>query len=110
MADQQITILQGQIVNLANHMDKGFNELKQILNGVEQRLRSVEITESGSHPVINDRIDNAWKQIEIHDKKLECLEGMVEKLINTNNILKWILGIITTIGVGTFIKLITSGF
>lgn len=109
MSDGQIIVLQGQINNLGDRMEKGFAELKTIMTGVEQRLRNVETSEAGSHPIINDRIDNAWIEIKKHADDIKRLDDMVDGLAQTNNILKWLLGVITAIGTATMIKLLFGG-
>ena len=116
MTDSEIMALQAQIRSLEDRMEKGFTKLEGIMTGVESRVRTVENKEAACSPIMNSRVEAAWREInkqavtlKIHEEKFNSFEDTLDKLVQTNNILKWLLGVITTIGTATLIKLLFGG-
>lgn len=109
MTDSEIMALQAQINSLSERMEKGFNRLEAIMTGVETRVRTVENKEASCSPIMGSRVDAAWREIDKHTAQIQTLEDMLHKLVQTNNILKWLLGVITAIGTATLIKLLFGG-
>lgn len=109
MTDSEIMALQAQINSLSDRMEKGFNKLEMIMTGVESRVRSVENKEAACSSITTSRVDAAWREIDKHSAQLKGFEDILDKLIQTNNILKWFLGVITAIGTATLIKLLFTG-
>lgn len=58
------TALQAQITDLGVRMEKGFAKLEDIMTGVESRVRGLEQREAGCSPMVNARLDAAWKAID----------------------------------------------
>lgn len=106
MTDSEIMALQAQINSLSERMEKGFNKLEAIMTGVESRVRSVENKEAACSPIMTSRVDAAWREIDKHTGQLKALEDLLDKLVATNNILKWLLGVITALGTTALIKLL----
>jgi len=69
-------------------------EIKQMLRGIEERVRVLETHEAGSHPLMESRIDVALRKIEEHDRRIKTLEDMVVKLDDNNRLLSWLGGIL----------------
>ena len=94
-AAKEITAVdfQRQIDALGECMDKGFDELKNMLRGYEGRLRIVEGYEAGCQPLITKRILDVEKDVQDHTDDIEALKLTVTGLIHTNKILTWIGGI-----------------
>lgn len=109
MTDSEIMALQAQIKSLEDRMEKGFNKLEGIMTGVESRVRTVENKEAACSPIMNSRVEAAWREIDKHTTQIKTLENMLESLVQTNRILKWLLGVITAIGTATLIKLLFGG-
>lgn len=99
-----------QALNLAlsERMDRGFTELKTMLQGFDERLRGLETREAGCQPIVQARIDAAWKRLDQHDKELQTLltlhqtltQGQVNltnQVRNLQGVLRWILGVFTGI-------------
>jgi hypothetical protein len=56
--------LQPQIDQLGVDMRAGFDELKNMITGIGERMRRLELNEAGCQPIINQRLDAAWKEID----------------------------------------------
>jgi len=115
MTDIEIRNLQQQIVSLGERMEKGFDELKRLFSGMDERVRTVENREASCQPALSGRIDAAWRSIEDnksklgeHDRKIDAIEKAMGVLVHTNNILKWLLGISTAGLTALLIKLIVG--
>jgi heterodisulfide reductase subunit A-like polyferredoxin len=90
----QTTALQAQITALGERMEQGFTELKQIMTGVEGRVRSLETREAGCQPVITAKVDAVAKKVEEHEADLKVLKETVAELKHANRIMTWIGGIL----------------
>lgn len=100
--------LQRQLNDIGERMEKGFDRLEKLMTGVEVRVREVEKREASCSPMLQGRLDAAWREIDEHKVKIEKLEKAVEALVQTNSILKWLLGVSTTVLVALLIKLIVG--
>lgn len=78
-------------------MDAGFAELRVQLDKVAQsinvRLGDLERREAGCQPLLQSRIDAAWRKIDDHEKKIEELTAIVVELRQANRILTWLGGV-----------------
>lgn len=89
--------LQRQITEFATRMEqvaRDVVEIKQLLRGIEERVRILENHEAGSRPLMESRIDAAWRKIEEHENRMKALEDMVAKLDHSNRLLSWLGGIL----------------
>lgn len=86
--------LQDQINKLGERMDRGFSELKEIMTGVEGRVRGLENREAGCQPMVNSRLDAVWKRVDEHDADLKTMKETIAALKHTNTILSWLGGIL----------------
>lgn len=85
--------LQRQITEFSTRMEqvaRDIVEIKQVLREIEERVRALENHEAGSHPLMDSRIDAAWRKIEEHEKRVSLLELTVQKISTTNRILSGI--------------------
>jgi hypothetical protein len=108
--------LQRQIDQIGKGMEKGFDELKEILSGFDKRVRDVEIKEANCNPVLTSKVDAAWRKLGEHDSKLTVLDASIgelkksiSELTHTNKILKWILGILTGLLTVYLAKILVGG-
>jgi hypothetical protein len=85
--------LQQQIVALGDRMEQGFSELKTIMTGVEGRVRGLEQREAGCQPIVQARMDAAWKRIDEHESEIKRLSDAILELRQTNKILTWLGGL-----------------
>jgi len=77
------SVLQSQIDNIGSRMDKGFDELKSMLGGYDSRLRNLEQSEAGSRPVLESRIDAAWRRLDEHGTAIQDVaKGAKDELKN----------------------------
>ena len=91
------TNLQSQITELSarvNQIACGIDDIKNMLKQVEERVRKLENNEAGAHPLMESRIDAAWRKIDEHDKRLDTLAQMVSKLDQSNRLMAWLGGIL----------------
>lgn len=91
------TNLQSQITELSarvNQIASGIDDIKAMLRQMEERVRRLENNEAGAHPLMESRIDAAWRKIDEHDKRLDTLTQMVSKLDQSNRLMAWLGGIL----------------
>ena len=116
MPDTTLRGLQEQINTLGTRMDKGFDELKSIVSGFDGRVRDVELKEANHNPILTSKVDAAWRKLDEHDGVLKDLDRQIEdvkktisELMQTNKILKWILGVLTALLTAYMINLLVGG-
>lgn len=112
---QNMTVLQKQIDGLGERMERGFDEIKTIMRGFDDRVRGVETQQAGCGPMLNSRMDAAWRQIDQHEMDLKTLKDVlqnqataIQELTQTNKILRWILGVATSVLIAILIKLMAG--
>ncbi len=89
--------LQRQISDLTARLDqvaRDVSEIKQMLRAVEERVRALENHEAGAHPLMESRIDAAWRKLEEHDKRIDSLYQVVSRLDHSNRLMAWLGGIL----------------
>lgn len=89
--------LQRQITEFSARLDqvaRDVAEIKQMLHAVEERVRALENHEAGSHPLMESRIDAAWRKIEEHDRRIKVMEDIVTRLDHSNRLMAWLGGIL----------------
>lgn len=89
--------LQRQISAMSSRLDQVVSdlcEIKAMLKDIEARVRKLENNEAGAHPLMESRIDAAWRKIDEHDKRLESLAQMVTRLEQSNRVMTWLGGIL----------------
>lgn len=69
-------------------------EIKTMLKNIEERVRALENAEAGAHPLMESRIDAAWRKLEEHDKQIDLLSSSLLKLEQSNRLLSWLGGIL----------------
>lgn len=82
-----------QTKTLEETVTNGFAELKALLQGQEQRIRGIEQREAGCHPVLESRIDAAWRKLDQHEVDIKSITETLQTLRQTNRILSWIGGL-----------------
>ena len=89
--------LQRQISELTARFDqvaRDISEIKQMLRAIEERVRALENHEAGAHPLMENRIDAAWRKLEENDKKIDHLTQIVSRLDHSNRLMAWLGGIL----------------
>lgn len=89
--------LQRQMSALSSRLDQVANDLTEIkcmLKDIEARVRRLETHEAGAHPLMDSKIDAAWRKIEEHDKRLDNLAQMATRLDQSNRTMTWLGGIL----------------
>ena len=103
---------QAQIDVLGERMDKGFNELKEMLLRYEERLRGLETREAGCAPLLNSRLEAAWRKLDSHEVELdnlrEALSEMAKMAGKLESVAKWMLGIFTALISSLLIAFLTG--
>lgn len=101
MSGTETTVnMQSQINLLSETMQRGFQELKELLQSIEQRVRTIETSEARCQPMVFSKIDAAWRKIDEHEvklngheRKLAEINDLLQSLRQTNKILTW-LGVV----------------
>lgn len=96
--------LQAQINQLGERMDRGFSELKEIMTGVEGRVRGLETREAGCQPMVTSKIDAVAKRVDEHEAELKTLKENVAELKHSNRIMSWIGGLLSSTLIVWFIS------
>lgn len=97
--DERVTnlSLQRQISEFSGRLDqvaRDVAEIKAMMRAVEERVRALENHEAGSHPLMESRIDAAWRKIEEHDRRVKAIEEVVSRLDHSNRLMAWLGGIL----------------
>jgi len=101
-------VLQAQINALGESMQSGLGEIKQILQGIEVRVREIENREAGCYPMVNSKVDAAWRRLDEHDVAIVRLREVVGELVHTNRLLGWAAGLVTAVLVVLLGALVTG--
>lgn len=95
------TTLGKQNVFLANRVEQGFAELKELLRGFDARVRYVENQEASCKPLLENQIVALYKKIDDQDVDIRVLNQAVlemklavVELKRTQTILSWLGGIL----------------
>lgn len=94
MTPTQSQALQQQITDLGARMDRGFDELKEIMVGFETRVRGLEQREAGCQPLLQSRVDAAFRLIDEHSSEIKKLNEIITELRQTNRIITWLGGLV----------------
>lgn len=86
--------LQKQISDFTAQLRQDFMEIKTTLASIEERVRKLENNEAGCHPLMESRLDAAWRKLDEHDKRMLILSEAVSQLQHTNKLLTWIGGLL----------------
>lgn len=108
MTTTQTSVLQAQITQLGETMQAGFNELKTLIQNVDQRVRAIETQEAGCQPLVNSRLAAVEAKASAHDKDIADLKTTIAELKHNNKLLTWIGGITGTALIGWLITQLLS--
>lgn len=86
--------LQTQINSLGERMERGFSELKEMLQGFETRVRAVETQEAGCQPLVNARLAALESKTDAHAVDIKVMKDTIAELKQTNKILTWVGGLL----------------
>lgn len=89
-------------------MDRGFNEMKELLTGVEGRVRGLEQREAGCQPIVTARMDAAWKKIDEHEADIKAMKDTLSGLKTANKIMTWIGGLLASSLIVWFVSQVTG--
>lgn len=93
-------------------IELGFAKLEAAIKVLDDRQRAAENREAGNTPIMSSRLDAAWRKIDDHETSIRDLRQEVSKLmqsvIQLLSILRWMLGIFTSLIVAILIALATG--
>ena len=93
-------------------IEAGFARLDLAIRQLDERLRQSEMRDAGFAGPTQARVDAAWRRLDEHSAALAVLERELRDLVSTvnqlQNILKWLLGIVTSLFVAVLIALATG--
>lgn len=87
------TQLQNQITQIASRIDRmaeDINEIKAMLERLDARIRALENSDASAHPLMQSRLDAAWRAIDVHESRIKRLEEVVSELRQANKLLAWV--------------------
>lgn len=92
---------QTQVDGLAERMDRGFAELKEMLVRYDERLRGMETREAGLSSALQGRLETAWQRLDEQSAQVRALgEGlarMEKSSVLMEGISRWLLGLLTAL-------------
>jgi hypothetical protein len=95
-----------------DRIEIGFAKLEAAIKVLDDRQRAAENREAGNTPIMSSRLDAAWRKIDdqaVHLIELQRdLAQLTASVAVLQNILRWILGIITSLIVAVLIALATG--
>ncbi|MEM4406540.1 MAG: hypothetical protein QXS68_05790 [Candidatus Methanomethylicaceae archaeon] len=84
-----------------DQITQDLHEIKEMLKEVESRVRRLENYEAGAHPLLENKLEAAWRKIdensrkiEDHERRFEKITSLITKMDQTNKILTWLGGIL----------------
>lgn len=96
--------LQTQIVSIAERivtLCKDVADIKEIIHSLDARIRDLEKSDSGMHPVMNSRIDSVEKRIDKLEQNMEAINktmtnmsALIEKMWQPIKAMLWVATII----------------
>lgn len=93
-------------------IELGFAKLDAAIKVLDDRQRAAENREAGNTPIMSSRLEAAWRKIDDHETSIRDLRQEVSKLmqsvIQLLSILRWMLGIFTSLIVAILIALATG--
>lgn len=96
---------QAVLVERLSNIEDLIKELKGVVLSLEQRLSGVERIETGCQALSGSRMDTFEKQVDGLELRVKKLEDAVIDLVQTNKILRWILGVLTALSVAIVIAI-----
>lgn len=96
MVDERVSNsgLQKQISDLSAQLRQDIGEIKMTLKSIEDRVRALETNEAGSHPLMESRIDAAWRKLDDHDKRMQVMSDSLQQLQHANKLMTWLGGLL----------------
>jgi hypothetical protein len=95
-----------------DRIEIGFAKLEAAIKVLDDRQRAAENREAGNTPIMSSRLDAAWRKIDdqaVHLTELQRdLAQLTASVAALQNILRWMLGIITSLIVAVLIALATG--
>lgn len=91
------TALQSQIASIVTRLDRmseDITAIKAMLERLDERIRALENSDASAHPLLQSRLDAAWRTLDSHDTRIKQLEEIVASLHNSNRLLAWLGGIL----------------
>jgi len=107
MTEGEVNNIRQQLSDLGRRMEKGFDELKELFGGMEERVRKVEHNEASCNPQMMLRMAKAEEGIKANQEEIKILKNIATKLQHTNEILTWLFVLLTTVATAVLITWIT---
>lgn len=93
-------------------IEAGFARIDLAIRQLDERLRQSEMRDAGFSAPTGARLDAAWRRVDEHSSQISELEKELRQLVSTVNqlqqILKWMLGIFSSLLVAVLIALATG--
>jgi len=93
MPPNSLAGLQPQIDAIA----QGVVEIKTMMRDFDERVRTLEQREAGCQPIINSRLDAAWRKLDNQETEIARLRELIQAQSTTigqiQTVLKWLAGI-----------------
>lgn len=78
-----MTVNQRQLDGLGARFDKGFDEIKSLMQSFDERIRTIEKREASCGLLLNARLDATERGIAEHKKEISDLRDLIEAQADT---------------------------
>jgi hypothetical protein len=103
---------QEQIVALGETMQRGFDKIENLLYGMDARVRAIETSQAGSYPLIESRVNAAWRELDSLKsegvERQKCITDLEKKVSTMYTILKWLAGSLGGLAVALLWQILTG--
>lgn len=82
---------------LASRMERIENDIayvKQCVESSNERVRQIEQSEAGYHPLTTNRVERLESRVDAHEKQIDELTKSVHTIAQSVKTLSWALGIV----------------
>jgi len=89
--------LRATLAVLASRMERIENDIayvKQCLESSNERVRQIEQSEAGYHPLTTNRVERLESRVDAHGKQIDELTKSVHTIAQSVKTLSWALGIV----------------
>ena len=95
-----------------DRIEAGFARLEISIKALDDRMRTEETRIAGFTPLINSRLDAAWKKLDQHQAEIDTLREDLQSLATSTaqiiSILKWVMGLVTLV-IGSILVALATG-
>lgn len=94
ISDENLPHQMAEVVARVDQIVNGIDDIKRLLQQLEERVRALEHSDAASHPLMQARLDTAWQRLNDHEKRIIMLTDITTHLKHTNRTMLWFASIL----------------